>query len=254
MNAGGNSSDVALNLHGKQMMDSVREMSGAIVQTAQARREDRLAHLRASIHLSLAALIALALLVGLAIGFYTRGEMQQVTKTFQKILDDLRRHTDEVFASEQRLRITLQSIGDAVIACNADGEVEMMNPIAQDLCGWTINDARGRPLEEIFRIVNEDTRLTVENPVTKVKRLNRIVGLANHTVLIRKDGAELNIDDSGAPIRDESGTLIGIVLVFRDVTIERKDADCPLRPMKSSPSPAGWPPPSHMRSTTLWIP
>ncbi len=222
MDSGGNSSDVALNQHGKEMMDSVRAMSDSIVATAQARREERLQRLRSSIRLSQLALIALAILVGLAIGFYTRREMQQVSGTFQKILDDLRRHADEVFASEQKLRITLQSIGDAVIACNIDGQIEMMNPIAQDLCGWTIADARGRPLEEVFRIVNEETRQTVENPVTKVKRLNRIVGLANHTVLIRRDGAELNIDDSGAPIRDQSGTLVGIVLVFRDVTIERK--------------------------------
>jgi PAS domain S-box-containing protein len=222
LDAGGSGSDVALNQHGKDMMDSVREMSDAIVNTAQGRREERLQRLRSSIRLSLLAVMALAILVGLAIGFYTRREMQQVSNTFQKILDDLRRHTNEVFASEQRLRITLQSIGDAVIACNIDGEVEMMNPIAQDLCGWTITDARGRPLEEVFRIVNEDTRQTVENPVTKVKRLNRIVGLANHTVLIRRDGLELNIDDSGAPIRDQSGAMVGIVLVFRDVTIEKK--------------------------------
>lgn len=222
MDSGGNSSDVALNQHGKELMDSVREMSDAIVDTAQARREERIQKLRASIRLSLLALVTLAVLAGLAIGFYTRREMQQVFDSFQKILDDLRRHADEIFASEQKLRITLQSIGDAVIACNVDGEVEMMNSIAQDLCGWTIADARGRPLEEVFRIVNEETRQTVENPVTKVKRLNRIVGLANHTVLIRRDGAELNIDDSGAPIRDQSGTMVGIVLVFRDVTIERK--------------------------------
>jgi PAS domain S-box-containing protein len=222
LDAGGSGSDVALNQHGKQMMDSVREMSDAIVQTAQARREERMQRLRSSIRLSLLAVVVLAILVGLAIGFYTRREMQEVSNTFQKVLDDLRRHNDEVFASEQRLRITLQSIGDAVITCNIDGEVEMMNPIAQDLCGWTITDARGRPLEEVFRIINEDTRETVENPVTKVKRLNRIVGLANHTILIRRDGLELNIDDSGAPIRDQSGVMVGIVLVFRDVTIEKK--------------------------------
>jgi len=222
MRAGGNSSDVALNLQGKVLMDSIREANDEIVHVADARRAERIQRLRASIWRSLVALILLAIGVGLAIGFYTRRELRIVTSSFQSILNDLVKHADEIYASEQRLRITLQSIGDAVIVCNVDGEVEMMNPIAEDLCGWPIGDARGRPLDEIFRIVNEDTRQIVENPVNKVKRLNRIVGLANHTVLIRRDGIELNIDDSGAPIRDQSGIMVGIVLVFRDVTMERK--------------------------------
>jgi len=222
MSSGGSSSDVALNLNGKAQMDSIRAMSTAIVQIEDGRRAERIQRLRDSSRRSLIALLVLAILAGLAIGFYTRREMDIVTASFQTILDDLRKHADEIYTSEQWLRITLQSIGDGVIACNIDGEIEMMNPIAQDLCGWTLDAARGRPLEEVFRIVNEETRLTVENPVTKVKRLNRIVGLANHTILIRRDGVELNIDDSGAPIRDQSGTMVGIVLVFRDVTIERK--------------------------------
>jgi len=222
MRAGGNSSDVTLNLQGKVLMDSVREISGAIVQTEEVRRAERIQQLRSSIRTSLVVLVILAICVGLAIGLYTRREMEIVTTSFQTILDNLIERTDEIYASEQRLRITLQSIGDGVIACDADGNVVMMNPIAQDLCGWSDQEARGLPLEEIFRIINEDTRQTVENPVTKVKRLNRIVGLANHTLLIRRDGVELNIDDSGAPIRDQGGAIVGIVLVFRDVTIERK--------------------------------
>jgi PAS domain S-box-containing protein len=222
MSSGGNSDDVALNIHGKQLMDSVRESSDAIMQTAKARREDRQQSLRSSIRLSLTALVMLAILAGLAIGFYTRSEMRQVSRSFQENLRDLQKHADDIYASAQQLRTTLNSIGDGVIVCNVEGEVEMMNPIAEDLCGWARDDARSRPLEEVFRIVNEDTRLAVENPVTKVKRLDRIVGLANHTILIRKDGAELNIDDSGAPIRDQYGAMVGIVLVFRDVTMEKK--------------------------------
>ncbi len=222
MQAGGNSSDVSLNQHGKDLMDSVRLTSASIVQIAENVRAIRIRRLRASIHLSLFMLVLLALFVGAAIGLFTRREMQQVTTTFQRVLHEVQLYADDLYESEQRLRTTLQSIGDGVIACNVNGTVEMMNPIAQDLCGWKIDDAYGRPLEEIFHIVNEETRQIAENPVAKVRRLNRIVGLANHTVLIRKDGAELNIDDSGAPIRDQDGTMIGIVLVFRDVTMERK--------------------------------
>jgi PAS domain S-box-containing protein len=101
----------------------------------------------------------------------------------------------------------------------------MMNPVARELTGWNQSEASGQPLEKVFRIVNEKTREPVETPVAKVKRLNNIVGMANHTLLIRKDGTELNIADSGAPIRDQKGETIGIVLVFRDITMERKTQD-----------------------------
>ena len=101
----------------------------------------------------------------------------------------------------------------------------MMNPIAVDLTGWSQAEALGQPLETVFHIVNEATRLPVENPVSKVKRLNRIVGLGNHTILIRKDKTELNIADSGAPIRDRTDGIAGVVMVFRDITLERKTQD-----------------------------
>ena len=97
-----------------------------------------------------------------------------------------------------------------------------MNPVAQELTGWLESQARGRPLAEVFHIINETTRQPVENPVTKVQRLNRIVGIGNHTILIRKDGSELAIDDSGSPIRNEAGELTGVVMVFRDITMERR--------------------------------
>ncbi len=98
----------------------------------------------------------------------------------------------------------------------------MMNPVAQQLTGWHRAGGLHRPLTDVFHIVNETTRQPVENPVAKVLRLNQIVGLANHTVLIRKDGSEIAIDDSGSPIRNEAGKLTGIVMVFRDVTMERR--------------------------------
>lgn len=118
-------------------------------------------------------------------------------------------------ASEARI---LQSIGDAVIVTNPAGQVSRMNPVAEALTGWSHDEARGVPLHEVFQIMNEETRLSVESPAAKVKRLGKIVGLANHTILVRRDGSEIHIDDSGAPILDESGQLAGIVLVFRDIT------------------------------------
>jgi PAS domain S-box-containing protein len=133
----------------------------------------------------------------------------------------VRRDSARVRASENRLAITLRSIGDAVIATDERGHVTMTNPVAEKLTGWPLAEAAGKTLDEIFRIVNEDTRAVVESPVAKVLREGGIVGLANHTVLIHRDGHETAIEDSGAPILDDAGRTTGVVLVFRDGTIER---------------------------------
>ena len=126
--------------------------------------------------------------------------------------------------SEQRWATTLASIGDAVIATDLSGRVLFMNAVAENLTGWVLSDASLKPVRAIFNIVNEQTRLEVENPVGKVLEKGLIVGLANHTVLIRKDGTEVAVDDSGAPIRGKDGKTTGVVLVFRDIT-ERKKAE-----------------------------
>jgi PAS domain S-box-containing protein len=119
------------------------------------------------------------------------------------------------------LATTLASIGDAVIATDADGRITLMNPVAEELTEWRFEDVKGKPFATVFRIVNQDTRETVESPVDKVRRVNKVVGLANHTILISKTGREVSIDDSGAPIRDQNGAIVGIVLIFRDVTRQR---------------------------------
>ena len=123
--------------------------------------------------------------------------------------------------SESRLATTLSSIGDAVITTDGFGRVQFMNPIAEALTGWSKTEASDRPMEEVFRIVNEHTRQPVEHPVARVIREGVIVGLANHTVLIARDGTETPIEDSAAPIKDEQGQVAGVVMVFRDVTEER---------------------------------
>ncbi|MBW8332048.1 MAG: PAS domain S-box protein [Prolixibacteraceae bacterium] len=125
-------------------------------------------------------------------------------------------------ASEARFRTTLYSIGDGVITTDSDGKVSMMNPVAEQLTGWLQADAAGKILEEVFPIINEETREQVEIPVRKVLREGVIVGLANHTLLIAKDGTERPIADSGAPIRNKNGEIVGVVLVFRDQTEERR--------------------------------
>jgi PAS domain S-box-containing protein len=124
----------------------------------------------------------------------------------------------------ERLRVTLESIGDAVIATDLDGRVSSLNPVAESLTGWRADEAKGQPLEAVFRIVDEATREPVENPATRALREGAIVGLANHTLLIRRDGSETPIDDSAAPIRDPQGRVHGCILVFRDIS-ERKAAE-----------------------------
>src|SRR5262249_41580706 len=119
------------------------------------------------------------------------------------------------------LHTTLCSIGDAVISTDAEGKITFMNPVAESLTGWPTQEARGKPLVDVFRIINQQNRQTVENPIDKVRRLKTVVGLANHTILISKSGQEFLIDDSGAPIFGGDGNLIGIVLVFRDVSRQR---------------------------------
>jgi PAS domain S-box-containing protein len=120
------------------------------------------------------------------------------------------------------LATTLRSIGDAVIATDADARITFMNPVAETVTGWTEDEARGLPISDVFAIFSEETRQPVESPVTKVLREGVIVAVANHTVLRPRSGAEIPIDDSGAPIRSESGRVLGAVLVFRDVTLQKR--------------------------------
>ena len=147
---------------------------------------------------------------------------------FAKVTRDLteQRHADELLRhSEESLRATLYSIGDAVLATDETGRVTRINPVAERLTGWSEREAIGSPLEEVFQIINEETRLEAPNPVTRVLREGVVVGLANHTALIARDGTEHPIADSGAPIHDSNKRTRGAVLVFRDVTEERRAQD-----------------------------
>lgn len=135
----------------------------------------------------------------------------------------------ELAAERERLRITLASIGDAVISTDAEGRVIYLNGVAEALTGWTQAEAAGRPLPDVFRIVNEQTRQPAENPALHALREGVVVGLANHTILIARDGTEWPIDDSAAPMLDESGAPVGVVLVFRDVTERRRAEEAQTR-------------------------
>jgi PAS domain S-box-containing protein len=130
--------------------------------------------------------------------------------------------------SEQRWATTLASIGDAVIATDVESRITFMNAVAEELTGWALVEASTRPVAEVFNIINERTRQAVENPFARVLSQGIVIGLANHTILVRRDGTEVPIDDSGAPIKDGDGRTMGVVLIFRDIT-ERKWAEEALR-------------------------
>jgi PAS domain S-box-containing protein len=166
----------------------------------------------------------------LGVGFY---ENRRFSPEERDVVETLAKHCAQALLRASRMEreeearswftTTLRSIGDAVIATDARGCVTFMNHVAETLTGWTEGDAEGRPLEEVFDIVSEHTRAAVESPVVKVLREGGIVGLANHTVLRSRAGVEIPIDDSGAPIRNEGGRVLGVVLVFRDVTSDKRD-------------------------------
>ncbi len=128
----------------------------------------------------------------------------------------------ELSMEKERLAVTLRSIGDGVIATDDAGRILLINRVAEELTGWNAEEAAGRPLEEVFHIVREKTGEVCENPVKRVLSTGDIIGLANHTILVSRDGTERVIADSGAPIRDRDNRIIGVVLVFRDITRSRK--------------------------------
>jgi PAS domain S-box-containing protein len=150
------------------------------------------------------------------------GEVEIQGQTLDKLVQDIAARNRELEDSRQRLYVTLRSIGDAVITTNAEGRITFMNGVAELLTGWKVQEAEGRELTEVFRIVNEYSREPVENPVDKVRQSGGIVGLANHTVLVSREGRDYNIDDSGAPIMGSSGQLTGVILIFRDITERRR--------------------------------
>ncbi len=147
-------------------------------------------------------------------------ELKQIYASARDVTD-LRRTTEALRQSEENLATTLNSIGDGVLTTDAKGRITRLNPVAEQLTGWTSREAVGRPVEEIFCIINEETRQPAVIPVAEVIQGGRIVDLANHTVLCSRDGTERPIADSCAPILDEQGKTIGAVLVFRDVTNEK---------------------------------
>jgi|GEM_PF-2261952 PAS domain S-box len=205
--------DLVLTSSGLLLMDQIR-----LVVTQMENEEQRLQSFRVTEYersiqrtitsLYLANALAVVGLVLLAYYILRANEMRE-------------KHAQELRAREEWFRVTLTSIGDAVIATDKAGAVTFLNPVAESLTGVTSSTAYGKNIIEVFPIINEHTLKPAENPVEKVLQLGHVVGLANHTALVHTDGTQTPIEDSAAPIRDANGELLGVVLVFRDVTSGR---------------------------------
>ncbi|MGE3541234.1 MAG: PAS domain S-box protein [Candidatus Tectimicrobiota bacterium] len=167
-----------------------------------------------------------ALAQGVPVRFEPAGgavqEVQEVVTALHETAALLQQRTAALQEQSTRWQITLASIGDAVIATDSQGHVTFLNPVAATLTGWTEAEALGQHITAVFPIVNEYTRQAVDNPVTRVLQEGTVVGLANHTLLLARHGREYFIDDSGAPMRDLQGQLLGVVLVFRDISARRQ--------------------------------
>jgi PAS domain S-box-containing protein len=201
---------------GQNRMDSIRAQVAKMTAAEESRLAD--ANLKAAALTEYRDLvIVLSTLLNLAAFIWAYRRIRNESFAREKA-------AFEILRQKELLDVTLASIGDAVIVTDVMGRITFLNEVAEKLTGWTSMEAHGQPCASIFNIVNETSRQMVESPVEKVLRLGIIVGLANHTVLLRKDGSELPIDDSGAPIKEPDGTVQGVVLVFRDFS-ERKAAE-----------------------------
>jgi PAS domain S-box-containing protein len=219
-------------LERKQGMDGLRAQTDEFIAIVTGRRADHLEEDRQVNRYVRVGLISLVALIAALLVWETRRIFRMLTATYNRQIQEIKQRSEESYAREQWLNTTIRSIGDAVIACDIDGKVVFMNLIAEQLTGWQEDEARGETLHKVFPIFNEDSRAVVENPVDKVRRLGTVVGLANHTFLVSKKGKEICIDDSGAPIRNSSGQMIGIVLVFRDITERRMSEGALMRAEK----------------------
>lgn len=211
-----------MNQRGKKMMDDIRATAGRMLDHEARQRAGQYRRAEALRKQELISLFVSAMVVGAILALFTRHHVRAISQSYLRRIGEIGRRSEELDESRQWFQTTLESIGDAVIACDLEGRVAFMNAVSEKLTGWTVAEAKGQKLEDVFCIVNEQTRETPENPVEKVRRIRKVVGLANHTVLISRGGKESIIDDSAAPILSGTGEMIGVVLVFRDVTEERQ--------------------------------
>ena len=220
--AGSDTRDSGLNLRAKGRMDSMRLLLRQITADQAQRRSRAVDKWHLELRHTLEALIGSTLIAGLLIGIFARNQLHMVSNAFQQTLSALRKHAQATYDSEQRLRAILVSLSEAVVVCDLEGRIELMNPAAERLSGQPQSEARGRLFEEVFALEGEASHRPPESPVTAVRRELRTITPTESFVLRRPDGTDLTVDQSGAPIYERNGDLAGIVLVLRDSTQQRQ--------------------------------
>ena len=221
-------SDPQAILLGKQMMDSIRDAREQLVASQEQTRTLQAAEARRASRQVLLSVGILTLLFGFILAILTRRRMLLLSGSYEKHIDLERRRAEEARENRQWLLTTLQSMGEGVVATNTLGQVEFMNPIAEQLTGWTQTEAEGKSLQEIFYTLDEHTHQPTPDVMKVLQEDLQHSGFVNHTLLRSRSGEEAFIDHSAAEILDEHGTQRGTVLVFRDMT-QRKRAEDALR-------------------------
>ncbi len=220
--AGQDTRDPGLNLRAKAQMDSMRQLLRGLVADQQSRRGAAVQHWESELRHTVEALIGCGIIVGLLIGIFARNQLHLVSEAFEATLAALRRHAQATHDSEQRLRAILVSLSEAVVVCDLAGNVELMNPAAEQLSGWSQGEAFAKPFDLVFPLRCSETGAEPESPAGAVRRHLRTVSSVEPLHLARRDESEVTVDQSGAPIYERNGRPSGVVLVLRDVTQQRR--------------------------------
>jgi len=207
---------------GKDLMEQIRTQQRALLNTEEAVRNAHFRHVTTLNRVVIATAVGLSLVIAILLFTLTRRELKQLSDTYEHHLRAEEEKSRQLADSRERFQITLNSLGDAVIATDANGRVRYINPVAQELTGWVdYLEARGRPLTEVARLIDERTRQPLADPVDLVRSGGEVVGMSNHILLASRSGREYPIEMNAAPIMNRRRQLTGVVLVFRDVTQRR---------------------------------
>lgn len=203
---------------GKELMDQVRAKQREVLDVEDHLRNVRYRRSTILGNIADGTAVGLSLLVAFLLFTLTRRELLQLSSTYERHLRAEADKAQQLMESRESFKITLRSIGDAVVSTDAAGKVSFLNPVAQHLTGWEYMPAEGRPLSEVLRIVDERNRIAIDDPVQIVRRSQTVVGLSNSLVLLSRSGREYPIELTAAPIRNDRSQLAGVVIVFRDIT------------------------------------
>jgi PAS domain S-box-containing protein len=202
-------------------MDTIRRLESGILRSQQVERGSLADNWQQQLVRTLAIVVGLTIITGLLIGIFTYSRLHMVSSAFEDTMEALRRNAHSTYESEQRLRATLTSIGESVVVCDVDGRIELINTAAQQLSGWTQTEAFHQELREVFPLQDGQTAQPLVAPFASASHIQETAGASASAVLMR-NGAEVYVEYSGAPIFDHSGELTGSVIVFRDVTEQRR--------------------------------